>query len=81
METGEKIYVEHIMHKPQIGCFHFEGKDNKYKIYGSFEFKGTLNGANSLKGWREGKTFIEFHDGVKYNIGCPLMIINNIITG
>ena len=81
MATGEQVYVEHIMHRPQVCCFLMEGKDNKYRVHGSFEYRGNLNGVNSAKGWKDGTCTIDFHDGVKYSVGCPLMIINNLITG
>lgn len=40
-----------------------------------------MTGVNSVKGWREGKNFIIFSDGVKMNFTTPDMRIGGIIMG
>lgn len=62
-------------------CYLLEGLDKKYRVYGSAVLKGTINGPNSAKGWKDGKCTIEFHDGVKYRVNFPLMIIANLLSG
>ena len=55
MPTGEKLYAEEISHHPPILCFQVDGPNDIYKIEGTVEYKGTLNGPNSLSGWKEGR--------------------------
>ena len=40
-----------------------------------------MTGVNSVKGWREGKNFIVFDDGVKMNYSTPEMRVGGIIMG
>jgi hypothetical protein len=58
-----------------------EGEDNLWKLTGHFEFKGTLNGPNSLKGSREGMLKLELQDGTIYRFEDPTMIVNHLVTG
>lgn len=81
METGEKLYVEKISHKPPIIAFQLEGKDASYTLDGHFTIKGWLNGPNSLAGTKEGKTTLTFKDGTVYTFTNPYLIIHNLIAG
>ena len=40
-----------------------------------------MTGVNSVKGWREGKNFIVFDDGVKMNYSTPDLRVGGIIMG
>lgn len=42
---------------------------------------GWLNGPNSLKGWKNGKTELTFKDGGRYTYTEPYMIIKEILSG
>jgi hypothetical protein len=75
------FYAEQVSHHPQITRFLMEHKEGLFKQYGWYEMKGTLNGLNSLRGWKDGKNTLEFHDGAKYEFTHPTLIIDNLITG
>lgn len=53
MATGEKLYIEQICHHPSITAFLLEGDGFTYS--GSYQINASLNGPNSIKGWKEGK--------------------------
>jgi hypothetical protein len=60
-------------------AYHLEGIDNEFEIRGHAEYEGVLNGPNSLKGWKNGKTEITFNDGGRYTYTEPTMIIKEIL--
>ena len=80
-ETGERMYLEETSHYPPICHFQLEDKEKTFNCHGNCEYRATLNGLNSFKGWKAGKFTIEFKDGCIYTIGDPLMIINGLTTG
>ena len=40
-----------------------------------------MTGVNSVRGWREGKNFIVFEDGVKMNYTTPDLRVGGIVMG
>ena len=58
-----------------------EGKDKCFTFEGYFNINGTINGLNSIVGWRSGKAKITFHDGVVLEMNAPKMIMNGFVTG
>lgn len=74
------MYIEHISYRPKsVIAYHMEGVDKEFEVIGYAEYVGFLNGPNSLKGWKNGKTEIKFKDGTRYTYTEPTMVIKEII--
>lgn len=71
MADGTKLYVEQMNHKPGKIGFLLESNNDQWRAYGQFHFSAGLAGLNTFAAERHGTAFIEFADGVKYELGCP----------
>jgi hypothetical protein len=54
MPTGEKLYCEQISHHPPMTAFSIQGPNREFEHYGSYQFKGWLNGMTSIGGSKTG---------------------------
>lgn len=57
-----------------------DGPNGEYTLYGHHEFKGWLNGLNSIGGAKKGKCELKFHDGTIYNFENPVMSIEGLMA-
>lgn len=78
---GTEIYMEHTSHHPPVSNFLIRDFNNKYRIYGHYEYKASLKG-NSLVGRQEGPNIIEFFDdGQKIEYVLPQISISGLLFG
>ena len=70
-----------MCHKPGIIGYLLESHDGSFRSYGQFSFSAGLAGLNTFAAERDGFQYIEFADGVKYQLGCPKLEVHNIIYG
>ena len=73
-------YLEQTVHKPPTANIYCFDDEKKYKIYG-YIATTAQTGANSAKGKKVGKMFIEFNDGQKYQIYYPDIYCDGILMG
>lgn len=66
LPTGERIYGEQISHHPPITAFQVYGKNDEFHHYGHYQYKGWLNGLNSIGGNKQGTETLKFADGTTY---------------
>lgn len=50
-------------------------------MQGHFNINGTINGLNSILGWRSGQCTIKFKDGGAVEMNAPTMVMNGFVTG
>lgn len=80
-KDGTTIYLEQTSHHPPTTNFHLVGPEKNYEMFGFAVCNATLNGVNSIRGWREGKNLIKFKDGTIMTYSTPDMRINGLIMG
>jgi len=66
---GTRYYCEHTSHHPPITNFLVEGPNQKWRMFGYYEFIGSM-GKNSLTSGLRGPITIEFEDGgrIRFNV-------------
>lgn len=57
-----------------------DGPNGEYCLSGYHEFRGWLNGLNSLGGGKRGKSELKLHDGTLYIIESPQMSIEGLMS-
>ena len=81
LPDGTRYYAEQISHHPPICAYQIYGPNGSYLLSSHVEFNAGLNGLNSIKGWRTGKTEITLADGTYYTIQEPFLVISGIAIG
>ena len=77
--NGEKYFAEQTSHHPPVQNFMLEGEGYTYS--GWFVNHCSINGLNSLGGWREGKLAFNFSDGGLYSISGGFMEFGGLAEG
>ena len=72
-KDGCMMYMEQTQHHPPTSNFLMIGPNKSFEIYGTAETCAKVQGLNSLKGWKEGKSIIKFKDGTLMTWTCPIM--------
>lgn len=57
-----------------------DGPNGEYTLYGHHEFKGWLNGLNSVGGSKKGKCEFRLPDGTVITIDNPVMSVEGIMS-
>eukprot|EP01016_Furgasonia_blochmanni_P043358 TRINITY_DN5878_c0_g1_i2.p1 TRINITY_DN5878_c0_g1~~TRINITY_DN5878_c0_g1_i2.p1 ORF type:complete len:283 (-),score=59.83 TRINITY_DN5878_c0_g1_i2:305-1153(-) len=78
---GSQFFAEQISHHPPVTAYILIGKDNAFKIRGTGELRAELDGVNSIRGTRIGKSVIEFADKSEIQISNPEIKINGLVMG
>lgn len=78
---GTTIYLEQTSHHPPTSNLLLVGPEKNYELFGYAVVNATLTGANSLKGWREGKNIIKFKDSSMLTFTTPETRVAGLVMG
>lgn len=78
---GTQMFIEQTAHHPPTSNFHIVGPGKSYELSGYGIMNSSLTGANSVKGWREGKSLIRFRDGTKITFTTPDACVSGLVMG
>eukprot|EP01016_Furgasonia_blochmanni_P009612 TRINITY_DN1398_c0_g2_i5.p1 TRINITY_DN1398_c0_g2~~TRINITY_DN1398_c0_g2_i5.p1 ORF type:complete len:422 (-),score=77.03 TRINITY_DN1398_c0_g2_i5:390-1574(-) len=78
---GSVFFAEQISHHPPITAYLLIGPNNIYRMKGTGEIHAELTGMNSARGYRIGKSVIEFNDNTDIQISNPEIKVEGIVVG
>ncbi len=80
-EDGTLLYIEQTAHHPPTSNFYMIGPNKCFELFGYGIINSSLTGANSIKGWRDGKVILKFKDGAMMTFQGPDARINGLMMG
>ena len=81
MKNGVSIYFEQTVHTPPtFNCLMY-GPDKSFEYFSNGTIKANLDGLNTIRGWREGKSFLKFKDGSTLTLNNLKTRINGVMMG
>ena len=78
---GTEIYMEQTVHHPPTFNFLVNGSEKHFQLMGYGSIIAHLDGLNTIRGWRDGKTILKFDDGSMFTANNFKTRINGVMMG
>ena len=76
---GTEIYMEQTVHHPPTFNFLVNGPQKHFQLMGYGSIIAHLDGLNTIRGWRDGKTILKFDDGSMFTANNFKTRINGVM--